>query len=144
MTKPMTTGERPAPTFLNPEGLYDPSANGYSHLALLPVDARLILVSGQGGETADGALSTDFRAQVRQAFANLVTALQAADSAPEKVAKLTVLVVEHSEARLGIFGEELARAFGAGPQPACTLIPVPRLALDGMLFEIEAIAVRGE
>jgi enamine deaminase RidA (YjgF/YER057c/UK114 family) len=28
-----------------------------------------------------------------------------------------------------------------GAAPACTLIPVPRLALDGMLIEIEATAV---
>ncbi len=26
--------------------------------------------------------------------------------------------------------------------PACTLIPVPRLALDGMCFEVEATAVQ--
>jgi hypothetical protein len=44
--------------------------------------------------------------------------------------------------RLRIFGAELERAFGAGPKPACTLIPVPRLALDGMLFEVEAVAVQ--
>lgn len=144
MTNLSPTDERPTPSFLNPQGLYDPSANGYSHLALLPDDARLVLVSGQGGETADGALSTDFQEQVRQAFANLVTALRAVSATPETVAKLTVLIVEHSEARLGIFGEELTRAFGSGPKPACTLIPVPRLALDGMLFEIEAIALREE
>jgi hypothetical protein len=28
-------------------------------------------------------------------------------------------------------------------KPTCTLIPVPRLALDGMLFEVEAVAVTG-
>ncbi|MGO4774984.1 RidA family protein, partial [Lysobacter sp. 2RAB21] len=56
------------------------------------------------------------------------------------VVKLTVLVVDHSHERLHVFGEELAAAFGADHRPACTLIPVPRLALDGMLFEIEAIA----
>jgi enamine deaminase RidA (YjgF/YER057c/UK114 family) len=29
-------------------------------------------------------------------------------------------------------------------KPTCTLIPVPRLALDGMLFEVEAVAVLRE
>jgi hypothetical protein len=29
---------------------------------------------------------------------------------------------------------------GELPAPACTLIPVPRLALDEMLFEVEAVA----
>ena len=28
-----------------------------------------------------------------------------------------------------------------GANPACTPIPVPRPALDGMLFEVEAVAV---
>ena len=46
--------------------------------------------------------------------------------------------------RLGILGDELARAFGAQMKPACTLIPVPRLALDGMLFEVDAVVVLPE
>lgn len=57
------------------------------------------------------------------------------------VAKLMVLVVDHSEERLRIFGAELEQAMPGGPKPTCTLIPVPRLALDGMLFEVEAVAV---
>jgi enamine deaminase RidA (YjgF/YER057c/UK114 family) len=57
------------------------------------------------------------------------------------VAKLTVLIVDHSHARLGIFGAQLQQLWGSSPTPACTLIPVPRLALDGMLFEVEAVAV---
>lgn len=126
---------------INPDGLYDPAPNGYSHVALIASTARLVYVAGQGGETATGALSADFRAQVRQAFRNLCTALAAAGAGPRDVAKLTALVVDHSEERLHVFGAELAESFGEGPKPACTLIPVPRLALDGMLFEIEAVAV---
>lgn len=57
------------------------------------------------------------------------------------IAKLTVLIVDHTEERLHIFGAELEQALGHGPKPTCTLIPVPRLALDGMLFELEAVAV---
>lgn len=84
-------------------------------------------------------MSEDFRDQVRQALRNLCIAIEAAGGTPAQIAKLGVLIVEHSEERLHIFGEELQRALGAGPKPACTLIPVPRLALDGMLFEIEAV-----
>lgn len=124
----------------NPAGLYDPVPNGYSHLACVEGAQRWLLVAGQGGETADGRLSPDFRMQVRQALANLKTALASAGAGPTDVAKLTVLIVDHDEERLHAFGAELAAAFGPQHRPACTLIPVPRLALDGMLFEIEAIA----
>ena len=126
--------------FINPPELYDPEPNGYSHVAELSAGSRLVWISGQGGETADGRLPDDFRAQVRQAFANLGVALASAGATPRDIAKLTVLIVGHSEDRLHVFGEEMAAAFGPGIKPACTLIPVPRLALDGMLFEIEAMA----
>jgi enamine deaminase RidA (YjgF/YER057c/UK114 family) len=126
---------------INPAGLYDPVPNGYSHIALIAPGSRLVYVAGHGGETETGKLSPDFRDQVRQAFGNLYIALAAAGAAPRDVAKLTALIVDHSEERLHIFGAELAKSFGDGPKSACTLIPVPRLALDGMLFEIEAVAV---
>jgi len=130
-------------TFLNPLGLYDPRSNGYSHVALVPAGRALICVAGQGGEREDGTLPEDFATQVRQAFANLGTALRAAGAGPADVAKLTVLVVDHDESRLRVLADEVARMWGEAPAPACTLIPVPRLALDGMLFEVEALAVGG-
>lgn len=126
---------------VNPPGLYDPAPNGYSHMAVVTGPARLVLLAGQGGENERGELAPDFRSQVRQAFDNVLIALKAADTSPRKVVRLMALVVDHSEDKLTIFGEELARAFGTGMMPACTLIPVPRLALDGMLFEVEATAV---
>ena len=128
-------------TLTNPDGLYDPAPNGYSHVASVAAGARLIFIAGQGGETADGQLVPDFRLQVRQALRNLGIAVTAAGARLSDIAKLTVLIVDHSEQRLHVFGEELTAALGAGPKPACTLIPVPRLALDGMLFEAEAVAV---
>lgn len=141
---PMTADAAPpAFTLTNPPGLYDPAPNGYSHLAVLKPGARLAFIAGQGGENEKGELPADFRAQVRQALGNLRTALKAAGADTRDVLKLTVLIVDHSEARLHVFGEELAQAFGPGPKPTCTLIPVPRLALDGMLFEVEAVAALG-
>lgn len=125
--------------FINPPGLYDPSANGYSHVAQLGMGARIAFIAGQGGETPDGSLSPDFRLQVRQALANLAVAAAAVDANLQSVVKQTMLVVDHDEKKLHILGEEFARAYGPGMMPTATLIPVPRLALDGMLVEVEAI-----
>jgi enamine deaminase RidA (YjgF/YER057c/UK114 family) len=128
-------------TLTNPNGLYDPVPNGYSHVASVAAGTRLAFIAGQGGETADGKLAPDFRLQVRQALRNLDIAVTAAGARNSDIARLTVLIVDHSEERLHVFGEELTLALGTGPKPTCTLIPVPRLALDGMLFEVEAVAV---
>ncbi|MBV7538544.1 RidA family protein [Duganella sp. sic0402] len=130
--------------FINPEGLYDPRPNGYSHVVVAEAPARFIYIAGQGGEDAEGRLSDDFGVQVKQALSNLQTALAAAGAVHTDVAKVTALIVDHSEARLAIFSQALRAMWGDHPAPACTLIPVPRLALDGMLFEIEATAVQPE
>lgn len=127
----------------NPVGLYDASVNGYSHVGVVPSGVRLVFIAGQGGEDEHGSLDPDFRQQVRRALANLRTALAAAGAGPSDIVKLTVLIVDHSEERLHVFGAELEAALGHGTKPTCTLIPVPRLALDGMLFEIEAVAALG-
>lgn len=130
-----------AVTFINPPGLYDPRPNGYSHVAVASAPARWVYVAGQGGEDASGHLPEDFAAQVQQALHNLVTALSAADATLGDVVKLTVLIVDHSEERLGVWSRAVGAAWGDRPTPACTLIPVPRLALDGMWVEIDATAV---
>lgn len=124
----------------NPAGLYDPAPNGYSHGASLGTGARLVLLSGQGGEDATGALREGFAAQLRQALDNMVVGLEAAGAAPSDVARLLVLVVDHDEGKLQQLGAEFDRVFKGAMKPACTLVPVPRLALDGMLVEIEATA----
>ncbi|WP_343730521.1 RidA family protein [Duganella sp.] len=128
--------------FINPQGLYDPRPNGYSHVVVAEAPARLIYIAGQGGENAQGDLSQDFGEQVAQALRNLHTALSAAGASCTDVAKVTALIVDHSEHRLAIFSQALRAMWGDHPAPACTLIPVPRLALDGMLFEIEATAIQ--
>ena len=146
MRRDTATTLRPALTpsqlrFINPPGLYDPRANGYTHVVVVPAQARTVLVSGQGGENAAGQLSADFGEQLRQAFTNLRIALASAGASMHDVAKLTVLVVDHTEQRLALLSQTVRSLWPDGAAPACTLIPVPRLALDGMLFEIEAVLV---
>jgi len=124
----------------NPQGLYDPSANAYSHVAEVASGSRLLFIAGQGGEDANGQLPPDFAGQARQALANLQTALASKGAGLAQVFKLTLLIVDHSEQRLAQWVAEADRAWGEHMKPTCTLIPVPRLALDGMLVEIEAVA----
>ena len=140
MTQSVTEHPASPVEFHNPAGLYDPVPNGYSHMATVTSPTRVLLISGQGGENAHGELAPDFRSQVRRALSNLMIALTAADMTCRNVARLTALVVDHDEDKLTVFGEEMALVFQPGAMPACTLIPVPRLALDGMLFELEGTA----
>ena len=127
--------------FINPTGLYDPRPNGYSHVVIVEAPARIIHIAGQGGEDENGVLYEDFATQVQQALNNLRIAMQAADANLWNIAKVTALIVDHSEERLHIFSSALRAAWGEHSAPTCTLIPVPRLALDGMLFEIEAMVI---
>lgn len=126
---------------INPAGLVDPLPHGYSHVVVAPGAGRTVYAAGQGGENAAGELSRDFNAQLEQALANMRTALASAGAQVHDVVRLTLLVVDHSEARLALWADAARRTWQDAPPPACTLIPVPRLALDGMLVEIQATAV---
>ena len=127
-------------TAANPPGLYDPTPNGYSHSVLAEGVTRIAFIAGQGGEGPGGALAPEFAGQVKQAFANLRCALDALGASPRQVTRLGTYVVEHDQSKLDILTQQVTAMFGDW-RPAQTLVPVPRLALDGMLFEVEAIAV---
>lgn len=139
----MTTGTAAASeklTIVNPKTLYDPTPNGYSTAVITPPGARVAFISGQGGQDGTGGLSPDFAVQVRQAYANLRAALDALGARPDQVAKLTVFVVDHDMAKLGVLTESVKAMFGE-TLPAQTLVPVPKLAIEPMLFEVEAVVV---
>lgn len=126
------------PTFFNPAHLHDPTPNGYSTAVITPGAGRLAFISGQGGQDRTGSLSPDFGEQVAQAYANLGAVLDAMGARPEQVVKLTVFVVDHDMSKLGVLTENVTRMFGA-TLPAQTLTPVPKLAIDPMLFEVDAV-----
>ncbi|MCL6417560.1 Rid family hydrolase [Aestuariirhabdus sp. Z084] len=66
--------------------------------------------------------------------------MDAVNAKPEQVTKITTYVVDYHPDRLTTMTEHLRSLFG-DTLPAQTLVPVPRLALDGMLFEVDAVAV---
>lgn len=128
------------PIIVNPSHLNDPTPNGYSTAVITPVSGRLAFISGQGGQDRTGALSSDFGEQVRQAYANLAAVMDALGARLEQVVKLTVFVVDHDMSKLGVLTETVTRMFGA-KLPAQTLVPVPKLAIDPMMFEVEAVVL---
>jgi enamine deaminase RidA (YjgF/YER057c/UK114 family) len=127
-------------TIVNPPNLHDPSPNGYSTAVIVPLNSRVAYISGQGGQDSTGALSPDFAVQVKQAYANLHAALDALGARPDQVAKLTVFVVDHDMSKLGVLTQNVKQMFGE-TLPAQTLVPVPKLAIDPMLFEVEAVVI---
>lgn len=127
-------------TIVNPKNLYDPTPNGYSTAVIMPREARVAYISGQGGQDGTGALSPDFAVQVKQAYSNLRAALDGLGAKPDQVAKLTVYVVDHDMAKLGVLTQSVKEMFGDA-LPAQTLVPVPKLAIDPMLFEVEAVVL---
>ncbi len=90
----------------NPSELYDPRSNGYSHIAVVPPNQRIIHIAGQ---------HTD-------------------------IAVLRILIVDHNCEKHQTLIQIMQSLWKHHAFPVCTLIPVSRLALDGMLIEIEATA----
>ena len=130
------------PTFkmINPSELYDPRSNGYSHVSIVPPNMRTIHIAGQGGENKNGELSKDFDQQVQQVFYNIQQALASAQAQLSDIAVLRILVVDHDADKLQALVAIIQALWKNQAFPACTLIPVPALALENMQVEIEATA----
>jgi enamine deaminase RidA (YjgF/YER057c/UK114 family) len=129
--------DTPARTAVNPPALSNTTQFGYSHANIVATGSRIVFVAGQVGFSKDGP--NDFKAQVDRAFDNLLAALKASSANAEDVVKITLLIKDHDPAKLAYLVEKRRAVFGASP-PASTLIPVPTLYADGVLFEIDAVA----
>ncbi|MFF3630913.1 RidA family protein [Streptomyces sp. NPDC002164] len=127
-------------TMTNPPALHDPTPYGYSHAVSAP--GELAFIAGQYASDADGSPVPDgFADQVDLALDRLRSALEGVGLGFEHVVRLGSYIVDHEPARLEILGKALHARFG-DRLPAQTLSGVASLAMPGMLFEIDAVAVR--
>jgi enamine deaminase RidA (YjgF/YER057c/UK114 family) len=129
--------------FLNPSTM--PATRGYTHVVETRGPGRTIYLSGQLGMTPDGKFAGtagDFRAQAIQAFENLKLGLAAVAASFEHVVKVTVYFTDM--ANLQIYFEVRDRYVNTKAPPASTAVQISKLARDGALFEIEAVAVAAE
>ena len=112
-----------------------------SHYAHAVLWGDLLFVSGCAPLDGQGRLvgQGDVVAQTRQVLSNLGATLTAAGFTPADVVKVTVFLTNIDDRpRINPLRQEF---FGAS-RPASTLVEVSRLAVPGMLVEIEAIAAR--
>jgi enamine deaminase RidA (YjgF/YER057c/UK114 family) len=129
---------RPQP--VRPAALYVDAP--YDYAATAPPGGGLVFTAGAcpldraGQVVAPG----DLQAQARQALDNLLVALAAADSGPDRVLKTTVYVVSRDQSDLVLVWDVVAKGFGTA-RPPSTLLGVAVLGYTGQLVEIEAVAL---
>lgn len=127
-------------SFYNPSTLFNPKALAFSHVAEVRHYNRILHLSGQGGQNSQGQLPLDFAQQVKQSFENIRYILQDRDATLSDIAVLKIYIVDHNAKKHQQLIDVMQVLWQEGDFPACTLIPVPCLALTGMLVEIEATA----
>ena len=116
-------------------GLINIKADSALNQIILLFGASYILFDGGAFAGAPG----DFRAQATQCFENLKAGLASVGAGFEHVVKVTNFFVDMSH--LPVFFEVRDAFVNTKAPPASTAIQVGRLARDGALFEIEAVAV---
>ena len=124
--------------FDNPKTM--PAPRGYTQVVETTGPGRTVYLSGQLGMTTGGKFAgDDFRAQATQCFESLKAGLASVGGGFEHVVKITNFFIDMSD--LQTFFEVRNSFVNTKAPPASTAIQVGRLAVDGALFEIEAVAV---
>ncbi len=97
---------------VNPKGLYDPAPNGYSHAVVASGGNRVAYIAGQGGELEDGSLPGTIEEQIKQAFANLVIALEGVGAKPDQVVRIGTYLVDYDQSMLEPLTAACIKLFG--------------------------------
>jgi reactive intermediate/imine deaminase len=126
----------PTNKLIRAKGLMEP----ISHYTDAVVAGKTIYVSGCGASDENGKLvgRGDITAQTRKTLDNMKIALAAAGGTLDDVVKVTVYLADVNDRQKV---NEVRKEYFKDNKPASTLIEISKFALDGMLIEIEAIAV---
>jgi enamine deaminase RidA (YjgF/YER057c/UK114 family) len=115
----------------------DRQPRSYAQAALVTDPSRILYISGQVPETADGTVPVGFDAQCRLAWHNVLGVLSQAGMTMRNLAKVTVFLSDRQfrEANAHIRHEILG-----GHSPALTVI-ITGIYDEAWLLEIEAVAI---
>lgn len=114
---------------------------GYNQAEIITGATRQLVCAGQTAVDADGRpqFPGDMRGQIGLALDNLQAVLSAAGMGLGHVVRLGICTTDVDEAlrHFDLLGRRLG---AAGCAPPMTLLGVSRLAVPGLMFEIEATA----
>ena len=128
---------------INPPSLASPV--GFNH-GIVTSGGRTLFLAGQTATGADGPVVAigDVVGQYRQVLDNLKAVVTEADGVMTDIVKLTIFVRDRDDykAHLRELGEVHKEFFGSY-YPAMSLFEISRFFDDGVLVEIEGVAVVG-
>lgn len=134
---------RMALEFIDPKNL-PKWPESFSQVVIVPAgNFKTVYLSGQVAMDKDQNLigPGDLAKQALKTFENLSEALAASGAGPRDVVKLNIYVKDYQRDNAAPISEALRKYFPDTPLPTSTWLGVQSLALDGLLIEVDAIAV---
>jgi enamine deaminase RidA (YjgF/YER057c/UK114 family) len=130
----------PTARFINPTTIGAP--RGYTHVVEVTGPGRTVYIAGQLGYDVSGKTPEpgDFQAQATQVFENIKAALASVGASFEHVVKLNTFLTD-IRGQIPIYRGVRDRYVNTAAPPASTTVEISRLAREGALIEVEAIAV---
>ena len=122
--------------FCNPETV-PMHAAGYSNLAIIPANRRLLVLAGQIGNVINGDILDGIEAQYHQALDNINSIVLSQGGTFKDVARITIFLTEKPD---NVLIKESNKQYFSEQPPAMSWIYVSELFRPDVKVEIEAIA----
>lgn len=124
--------------FDNPKTMPEP--RGYTHVVEVSGAHRTVYISGQLGIEPSGKELAGFPEQATQVFENIKAALESVGGSWTNVVKINTFLTD-IRTQLPALRPIRDKYVNTKAPPASTTVEVSRLARDGLLIEVEAIAI---
>jgi enamine deaminase RidA (YjgF/YER057c/UK114 family) len=124
--------------FHQPDTMADMST--YTHTVEVIGPGRVIYTSGERGADKNGKIPPDIRGQSQQALENIRLALAAANATFDHVVKINVYMMDLKRDH-AVFSEVKQSFVNKAHPPASTTVQVAQLTRDGVLVEVDVVAV---
>jgi enamine deaminase RidA (YjgF/YER057c/UK114 family) len=138
MTNGGASAQTPSVSYINPPAIAKPP--GYTHVVEVNGPGRTIYIAGQLGYDGTGKQGADFRQQATMVYENLKAAVESVGGKMENIVKLNAFLTD-IRTQLPIYREVRDKFVNVAAPPASTTLEVSKLAREGALLEVEAVAV---
>jgi enamine deaminase RidA (YjgF/YER057c/UK114 family) len=132
------SAQTPSVRYINPSTMAKPP--GYTHVVEVNGPGRTIYIAGQLGYDGAGKQGADFREQATLVYENLKAAIESVGGKMENIVKLNAYLTD-IRAQLPIYREVRDLFVNVAAPPASTTIEISKLAREGALLEVEAVAI---